>query len=67
MNIKKIGVIAKTMGIEPGKIKKADLIHLIQRKEGNFDCYATAYDGQCDQMDCVWRTDCLSQSKKRTR
>jgi hypothetical protein len=65
MNTKEIGVIAKTKGIKPGKLKKADLIHAIQRKEGNFDCFAKAYDGQCDQMDCIWRIDCLGQHPQK--
>ncbi len=65
MNIKEIGVIAKTMGIAASKLKKADLIRAIQCKEGNFDCFATAFKGECDQKDCVWRDDCLGQSVKR--
>ena len=53
------------MGIKPGKLKKADLIHAIQRKEGNFDCFATAHEGQCDQVNCVWRIDCFSKNTSK--
>lgn len=33
--------------------------------EGNFDCFAKAYDCQCKQIDGLWRSDYLSQSNKR--
>jgi hypothetical protein len=36
------------------------LIRAIQRKEGNFDCFATAHEGVCDQGGCLWRTDCFA-------
>ena len=62
MNIKQIGTVAKSLGINPGKIKKADLIRVIQRTEGNFDCFATAHKGECDQLECSWRSDCLKIS-----
>lgn len=64
MNIKEIGVIAKSLGIKPKNLKKADLIHTIQRSEGNFECFATAYSGECDQQQCSWRGDCLPHSLK---
>jgi hypothetical protein len=65
MNIKEIGLIAKDLGIKPKRFKKAELIHSIQRNEGNFDCFATAYDGECDQVQCAWRGDCLPHSLKK--
>lgn len=63
MNIKEITSIAKSRGIKPGKLNKSSLIRTIQLEEGNFDCYGTAYDGECDQQQCSWRNDCLGQSK----
>jgi hypothetical protein len=36
------------------------LIKAIQIKEGNFDCFATAYGGVCDQTGCRWREDCFA-------
>lgn len=59
MLVKEIKEIAKAMGIIPGKMKKALLIQTIQKAEGNTPCFGTS-DGSCDQMDCRWRTDCLS-------
>ena len=62
MNIKQISARAKNLGINPAKLKKMDMIRVIQRREGNFDCFATAYAGECDQLSCSWRSDCLKSS-----
>ena len=56
--------IAKTYGLKTGDKSKADMIRAIQRAEGNFDCFGTALNGECDQMACAWRKECL-QPKKR--
>jgi hypothetical protein len=64
MNIKEITSIAKSRGIKPGKLNKTSLIRTIQLEEGNFDCYGTAYTGECDQLQCGWRTDCLGQIRR---
>ena len=62
MNIKQISTLAKGLGINPIKLKKTELIRLIQLTEGNFDCFATAYTRECDQSDCSWRSDCFKSS-----
>ena len=59
MKLQEIKVIAKTKGIKVGNLKKPDLIHTIQKAEGNFDCFGSASSGYCDQVDCLWRGDCL--------
>ncbi len=51
---------AKSLGLQPGRMRKADLIRAIQRAEGHFDCFGTA-SGFCDQQDCAWRKDCLGK------
>lgn len=61
MNMKNIRHLAKTLSVEPGKLSKTELIKKIQLAEGNFDCYGSAINGECDQVDCVWRGDCLSE------
>jgi len=43
-------------------VVKARLIRKIQLAEGNFDCYGSASNSDCDQLDCAWRGDCLSES-----
>lgn len=41
-------------------MKKAELIRAIQRTDGNFDCFGRAKSGQCSQINCLWREDCLT-------
>ncbi|MBM4135370.1 MAG: SAP domain-containing protein [Nitrospira sp.] len=59
MTLKQIKVMAKGKGIKVGNMKKENIIRAIQRTEGNFDCFGTAVSGECDQLDCLWREDCL--------
>jgi len=63
MKLAEICTIAKSRGINPAKLSKAELIKTIQTKEGNFDCFSTANGGICDQLDCSWRGDCLEAAK----
>ena len=65
MNMQEIRVIAKDHGVKTGRLSKVKLIHSIQQLEGNFDCFATAIDGFCDQAECLWRNDCFDAAKKR--
>ncbi|HLV31436.1 MAG TPA: hypothetical protein VKY57_07705 [Chitinispirillaceae bacterium] len=53
---------AKVLGIAGSKMKKDDLIIAIQKAEGNFPCFKTA-NGSCDQIDCMWREECLDIKK----
>jgi len=59
MTLKKVRDIAKAKGVKTGNMKKETIIKAIQKAEGNFDCFGSAKDGVCDQLDCVWRADCL--------
>ena len=65
MNMQEIRGIAKEFGLKTSRITKVDLVRSIQLTEGNFDCFATAIDGQCDQSACAWRDDCFSLAKKQ--
>jgi hypothetical protein len=60
MTLKKIKDMAKGKGIKVGNMKKENIIRSIQRAEGNFDCFGTVTGGVCDQVNCLWREDCLS-------
>jgi len=60
MKMQEVQEKARMLGLNPGKMKKADLIHAIQSKEGNFPCFGTAKDF-CDQTECCWRSDCLPE------
>lgn len=63
MKIQKVREIAREHGVIPGKAEKVELIKMIQREEGNFDCFATAWDGVCDQQGCLWREDCFAAAR----
>ncbi|MBU1425871.1 MAG: SAP domain-containing protein [Gammaproteobacteria bacterium] len=63
MKITVIKNIAKSLGINPDNLLKTELIKTIQLKEGNYDCYGTAYDGECDQFECCWREDCFEEAR----
>jgi len=55
-----IRAMIKARGIkQPPGATRVELVRLLQRSEGNFDCFATATSGECDQLDCVWREDCF--------
>ncbi len=63
MKMNDVRTLAKNHGIKiPRAAKKGELIQLIQRSEGNWDCFGTAVDGHCDQMGCSWRADCLGET-----
>jgi hypothetical protein len=58
MKMDDIKKIAKQRGINPGKMKKTDLIRSIQADEGNDACFSTGIKDECGQDDCLWRDDC---------
>lgn len=58
MNLKEVKLMARSLGIVPRNMKKAELIQEIQKTESNQPCFGTAGDS-CDQSECLWRKDCL--------
>jgi hypothetical protein len=62
LKLQEIKTIAKTQGINARNLKKTELIRTIQKAEGNFDCYGSEEFGFCNQMNCLWREDCLKFS-----
>ncbi|KPK23918.1 MAG: SAP domain-containing protein [Desulfobacterales bacterium SG8_35_2] len=58
MTVKEIKALAKKMGIQARKVKKADLIRSIQTAEGNNPCFQSGASS-CDQENCCWRSDCI--------
>lgn len=60
MQISEIRIIAKQHGIDPTNKSKPVLIREIQHKEGDFACFSTSINRFCNQLDCPWRTDCLT-------
>jgi len=65
MNMQEIRAFAKSHKIDPVGMSKIDIIHRLQREEGNFDCYGTAFSGVCDQESCRWRDDCFEASQRQ--
>lgn len=64
MNMQEIRAIAQSHGVRSSRLSKVKLVKSIQQLEGNFDCFATAVAGVCDQLDCRWRSDCFESAKK---
>lgn len=58
MKLEDIKTKAKSLGISPGKQKKAELIRAIQLAEGNPCCFETEQADICGQNACLWRQDC---------
>jgi len=64
MNMQEIRGLAKNFGIKTSRLSKVELIRNIQLSEGNFSCFASAVDAECDQLNCIWRNDCFAAAKK---
>jgi len=58
LNMTEIRKKARTLGITPGKMKKAELIHSIQIAEDCNPCFGKS-NGQCEYTDCCFMQDCL--------
>ena len=58
MKMSQIKKKAQALGIDPGKMKKAELIHAIQIAEGYTPCFGRS-NGQCSNADCCFISDCL--------
>lgn len=65
MQMQEIRTIAKNFGLKTSRQNKVELVRSIQAAEGNFNCFATAVNGECDQLACVWRDDCFDSAKKK--
>ncbi len=66
MHMQEIRTIAKDFGLKTSRISKVELVRQIQVAEGNFGCFATAIDGNCNQMNCLWRSDCFASASKKS-
>ena len=64
MNMNEIREVAKGLGIKTSRMNKLNLVRAIQVTEGNFNCFASPLNGECDQLNCVWRDDCFATAKK---
>ena len=62
LNMKELREMARQLGVRSIRMRKVELIRAIQQAEGNFDCYGTATEDECDQEECLWREDCFMES-----
>jgi len=58
MKLDEIKEIARQHNINPGKMKKHELIRAIQQAEGNEQCFDSGKAAECGQEGCLWRDDC---------
>jgi hypothetical protein len=61
MKISEVKAKAKAVGVEPGKMKKAELIRAIQRAEGYNACYGSEGSKDCPQVACCFIMDCKAE------
>ena len=65
MKMTEIRSMAKARGLKFGVgVTKIEAVRMLQLDEGNFDCFARAQAGYCDQDQCIFREDCLSLAPK---
>ena len=58
MTVKEIQSIAKKMGLKSYKMKKVELVRMIQKSEENTPCFQTGTASSCGQENCLWLSDC---------
>lgn len=64
MKMQEIRDLAKGLGIKTSRMSMLQLVQSIQLSEGNFNCFASAIDGVCDQAGCMWRENCFAAARK---
>lgn len=62
MKLQDLRHIAKEHKIPTAGLSRTEIVRKIQASEGNFECFATASSGTCDQSNCLWRKECFSES-----
>ena len=58
MKVSEVRQKAKALGISCGKMKKTELVHSIQKAEGNTPCFGKS-NGKCQYIDCCFMEDCI--------
>jgi hypothetical protein len=61
MNVAEIRKYAEGKGVDPGRLKKAELIRAIQAAEGNPTCYGSERKFRCPETGCLWDKDCKKE------
>ncbi|MBU0946842.1 MAG: hypothetical protein KJ804_17660 [Proteobacteria bacterium] len=53
---------AAELGLDGKGVKLVELIHMVQEKEGNADCFKR--QESCGQLDCCWQASCGAKMEK---
>ncbi len=54
---------ARAKGKAAMSMQKVEEVRMMQRNEGNFDCFGRAEAGYCDQDGCMHYADCMTASQ----
>ena len=66
MKMTEVRQMAKELGVRSFGKSKVRLVREIQKTQDHFDCFATV-DDFCDRYDCIFRSACFEESKKRKK
>lgn len=64
MSLKQIEELAERLHVDIEGLNLVEAVRLLQRLEGNYDCFARAESGFCDQTDCLFYIECMENSTK---
>lgn len=63
MNVSEIRERGRNLKVRGmSKLRKGEMIRAIQRAEENQDCFGSAWRFDCQQFNCCWRQDCLTNN-----
>lgn len=66
MRMSEVRAKAKAVGLDPGKMKKTELICAIQKAEGFTVCFGSGRP-DCPYTDCCFRSDCIEDKPESLR
>jgi len=65
MKMQDVRELGRKLGLKfPVGTTKVQAIRMVQKAEGNFDCFGRAENGFCNQKGCLFYVECLRVSKK---
>lgn len=63
MNVIEIRERGRKLGLSGmSRLRKGHMIRAIQTAEGNQNCFGASWRFDCQQFDCCWRQDCLTNN-----
>ncbi|MCX6554547.1 MAG: Rho termination factor N-terminal domain-containing protein [Candidatus Aminicenantes bacterium] len=61
MKVTEIRKYAREKGVDPGRMRKTELIRAIQAAENNPTCYKSERKYNCPESNCLWEEDCKKE------